>query len=242
MLHLLLVLLIIVILFLVFYCYNYDNYVIIKIILSIIKIITATLTLPLFPPTPKISGEDDLLVLGLSDGALNVFLLHTSPKDPREKLSLVQVERPHESPVAIIATTLKKTGADEKENERGGSSGGTPLLVTAGEDSRLFLFRLVRAGKVTKLEAIGYYQLLDIPERIKIKSVSESDGVIIIIISDIIICVTICRSSGSDSDISDSSSTYCSSSNSKQWRIRYIPSYFKRHFISILEQTVELAC
>ncbi|XP_042879884.1 uncharacterized protein LOC122258162 [Penaeus japonicus] len=139
--------------------------------------------------TCQISGEDDLLVLGLSDGALNVFLLHTSPKDPREKLSLVQVERPHESPVAIIATTLKKTGADEKENERGGSSGGTPLLVTAGEDSRLFLFRLVRAGKVTKLEAIGYYQLLDIPERIKIKSdvihVETSAGVVFEVTTDL---------------------------------------------------------
>lgn len=128
---------------------------------------------PPLPNCPQISGEDDLLVLGLSDGALNVFLLHTSPKDPREKLSLVQVERPHESPVALIATKLKKTGAIEKENGKGESAGEAPLLVTAGEDSRLFIFRLVRVGKVTKLEPVGYYQLLDIPERIKIKSVSH---------------------------------------------------------------------
>ncbi|ROT79486.1 putative WD repeat-containing protein 52 [Penaeus vannamei] len=132
--------------------------------------------------TCQISGEDDLLVLGLSDGAINVFLLHSSPKDPREKLSLVQVERPHESPVALIATRLKKTAAIEKENGKDENAGEAPLLVTAGEDSRLFIFRLVRVGKVTKLEPVGYYQLLDIPERIKIKSdvihVETSTGVV----------------------------------------------------------------
>lgn len=137
------------------------------------------MTHPLFTNRPQISGEDDLLVLGLSDGAINVFLLHSSPKDPREKLSLVQVERPHESPVALIATRLKKTAAIEKENGKDENAGEAPLLVTAGEDSRLFIFRLVRVGKVTKLEPVGYYQLLDIPERIKIKSVSDCGAVII---------------------------------------------------------------
>ncbi|XP_047474425.1 uncharacterized protein LOC125028883 isoform X2 [Penaeus chinensis] len=139
--------------------------------------------------TCQISGEDDLLVLGLSDGALNVFLLHTSPKDPREKLSLVQVERPHESPVALIATKLKKTGTIDKENGKDENAGEAPLLVTAGEDSRLFIFRLVRVGKVTKLEPVGYYQLLDIPERIKIKSdvihVETSTGVVFEVTADL---------------------------------------------------------
>ena len=106
------------------------------------------------------------MVIGLEDGSVNVFLLHLAPKTFEKRLTLIQVERPHECKIQHISTT--------KETEprgRGGGGGIPPILVTSADDCRLFIFRLTRGAKLTKLEPVGFHQLACVPERISVKGV-----------------------------------------------------------------------
>ncbi|XP_071532604.1 uncharacterized protein [Panulirus ornatus] len=133
----------------------------------------------------QVTGEDDLVVVGLEDGSVNLFLLHIPAKSTRQQLTLVQVERPHEAAVRHISVS-KKTDPKVK--------GATPVLVTAGEDRRMFIFRLIRVGKITKLDPVGFHQLDSLPERIEVKGesvlVEMLDGLVLEIPS-----VTTCRPS-----------------------------------------------
>lgn len=83
------------------------------------------------------------------------------------------MERPHESAVVHISTSRKnqqEDGATKKTRAEG--RGTAPILVTSGTDRRLFIFRLIRVAKTTKLEPIGFILLDSVPERIEVKSVS----------------------------------------------------------------------
>nr|XP_053640128.1 uncharacterized protein LOC128694174 [Cherax quadricarinatus] len=124
--------------------------------------------------TCQVTGEDDLVVVGLEDGSVNMFVLHIAPRTREKHLTLVQVERPHESAILHISTSKKA---------KPGEGGITPLLVTAGEDRRVFIFRLIRVGKITKLDPIGFHQLDSVPERIDVKGetiqIEMTDGVVL---------------------------------------------------------------
>lgn len=111
--------------------------------------------------------EDDLVVIGLEDGSVNVFLLHLAPKTFEKRLTLIQVERPHECKIRHISTTKEA----EPRGGRGKGGGTPPILVTSADDCRLFIFRLTRGAKLTKLEPVGFHQLKCVPERISIKGV-----------------------------------------------------------------------
>ncbi|KAG7171595.1 hypothetical protein Hamer_G014732 [Homarus americanus] len=111
--------------------------------------------------TCQVTGEEDIVVVGQEDGSLNMFVLHVVPKTGKEQLTLVQVERPHETPILHINTS-KKT----KPN-----GGATSFLVTVGEDRRIFIFRLIRVAKLTKLDPVGYYQLESVPTRIEVQGI-----------------------------------------------------------------------
>lgn len=112
----------------------------------------------------QVTGEDDLVVVGLEDGSVNLFLLHIAAKTMRQQLTLVQAERPHEAAVLYISASKKTEPQD---------GGVTPVLVTAGHDRRIFIFRLIRVGKITKLDPVGFHQLDSVPERIEVKGVSK---------------------------------------------------------------------
>ncbi|XP_050719269.1 uncharacterized protein LOC126999979 isoform X2 [Eriocheir sinensis] len=116
--------------------------------------------------TCQVTGEDDLVVIGLEDGSLNVFLLHLAPKTFEKRLTLIQVERPHECKIQHISTSR------EAEPGGGGRAGGqraAPILVTSADDCRLFIFKLIRGAKLTKLDPVGFHQLKFVPERISVK-------------------------------------------------------------------------
>ncbi|KAK7078220.1 hypothetical protein SK128_023521 [Halocaridina rubra] len=108
----------------------------------------------------QVTEEDNLLVVGLEDGSINLYLLHITPKLSNTQLTLVQMERPHELPVVFISAS----STQQKE-----SSNHLPVVVTASEDCRIFIFCLVKAGKVTKLEPVGFHQLEAVAERVEVK-------------------------------------------------------------------------
>lgn len=107
------------------------------------------------------------MVIGLEDGSLNVFLLHLTPKTLEKRLTLIQVERPHECKIQHISIS--------KEAEPGARGKGgkkmVPILVTSADDCRLFIFKLIRGAKLTKLEPVGFHQLKFVPKRISVKKV-----------------------------------------------------------------------
>lgn len=111
----------------------------------------------------QVTEEDDLVVIGLEDGSLNVFLLHLAPKTFEKRLTLIQVERPHECKIQHISTS--------REAEPGGGRRAAPILVTSADDCRLFIFKLIRGAKLTKLDPVGFHQLEFVPERISVKGV-----------------------------------------------------------------------
>ncbi|XP_063859838.1 uncharacterized protein LOC135100657 isoform X2 [Scylla paramamosain] len=113
--------------------------------------------------TCQVTRDDDLVVIGLEDGSVNVFLLHLAPKTFEKRLTLIQVERPHECRIQHISTTK------ETEPRGKGGEGTPPILVTSADDCRLFLFRLTRGAKLTKLEPIGFHQLKCVPQRITVQ-------------------------------------------------------------------------
>ncbi|XP_064087309.1 uncharacterized protein LOC135201958 [Macrobrachium nipponense] len=119
----------------------------------------------------QVAEDDNLLVVGLEDGSVILYLLHASLKTSNTQLTLVQTERPHESPVVYVTASQRY----EPEN-----SGRMSLVITASEDCRIFIFHLTRAGKTTKLEPFGFHQLGAVPDRVEIKEtvilVEQRDG------------------------------------------------------------------
>lgn len=105
------------------------------------------------------------MVIGLENGSVNVFLLHLAPKTFEKRLTLIQVERPHECKIRHISTTK------ETEPRGKGGEGIPPILVTSADDCRLFLFKLTRGAKLTKLEPIGFHQMKCVPQRITVQGV-----------------------------------------------------------------------
>lgn len=107
------------------------------------------------------------MVIGLEDGSLNVFLLHLTPKTLEKRLTLIQVERPHECKIQNISTSRET----EPQARAKGEQKEAPILVTSADDCRLFIFRLIRGAKLTKLDPVGFHQLKFVPERIIVKKV-----------------------------------------------------------------------
>lgn len=116
-----------------------------------------------------------MVLVGTEEGTLWLYYLHDSSPvglsrtggvGPRShstpSLTLLQVEKPHESSLTLISSSGNLAGKK------------TAKIATVGADFKVFVFALVLVKRLTRLEPLGFYEVDFLPKRLTLTEVGHS--------------------------------------------------------------------